>query len=54
LSDGSFQIRSIHRKNRKIPEILLVIQIDQKEKDLLLQFQNDFGGSIGFRASQNT
>lgn len=54
LSDGSFQIKIIHRLNRKIPEIRLVIQIDQKEKDLLLQIQNEFGGSIGFRASQNT
>lgn len=54
LSDGSFQIKIIHRENRKIPEIRLVIQIDQKEKDLLLQIQKEFGGSIGFRLSQNT
>lgn len=52
LSDGSFQIKIIHRKNRKIPEIRLVFQFDQKEKDLLLQIQNEFCGSIGFRASQ--
>lgn len=54
LSDGTFQIKIVHRNNRKKPEIRLVIQIDQKEKDLLLRVQNEFGGSIGFRSSQNT
>ena len=49
LSDGSFQIKIIHREKRKLPEIRLVIQIDQKEKYLLSQIQNEFGGSIGFR-----
>lgn len=54
LSDGSFQIKIIHRKNKKLPLIKLVIEIHQKEKDLLLQIQNEFNGSIGFRFSQNT
>jgi hypothetical protein len=54
LSDGIFQIKIIHKKNRKLPEIRLVIEIHQKEKDLLLQIQNEFNGSIGFRASQNS
>lgn len=54
LSDGSFQIKIIYRKNRKKPEIKLVIQIDQKEKNLLLQIQKKFNGSIHFRASQST
>lgn len=54
LSDGIFQIKIIYRKNRKMPEIRLVIQIDQKEKQLLLQIQKQFGGSIGFRSAQNT
>lgn len=54
LSDGSFQIKIINKEKRKLPEIRLVIQIDQKEKCLLSQIQNEFGGSIGFRVSQNT
>ncbi len=64
LSDGCFQIKIISRKNRKLPEIRLVIQIDQKEnffffskaqayRQLLLQIQKHFGGSIGFRSAQN-
>ncbi len=54
VSDGSFQIKILHRKQRKLPEIRLVIQINQKEKYLLEEIQNEFGGSIGFRVSQNT
>ena len=54
LSDGSFQIKIIHRKEKKLPEIRLVIEIDQKEKHLLLEIQKNFGGTIGFRVSQNT
>lgn len=54
LSDGSFQIKIIHKEKRELPEIRLVIQIDQKENYLLHQIQSEFGGSIGFRVSQNT
>lgn len=54
LSDGSFQIKIIYRKNRKLPEIRLVIQINQKENCLLLQIQKTFGGSIGFRKCLKT
>jgi LAGLIDADG endonuclease len=54
LSDGCFQIKILYREKRKLPEIRLVIQIDQKEKYLLQEIQDEFGGSIGFRVSQNT
>lgn len=53
LSDGCFQIKIIYRKNRKLPEIRLVIQIDQKKKQLLLQIQKQFGGSINYRRNQD-
>ena len=54
LSDGSFQIKIIERENRKQAEVRVVIQIDQKSADLLLQIKNEFGGSVGFRKTQDT
>jgi hypothetical protein len=54
LSDGCFQIKIVEGQKRVLPEIRLVIQIDQKEIDLLLQIKEEFGGSIGFRQTQNT
>ncbi len=54
LSDGCFQIKIVERQNKILPEVRLVIQIDQKSADLLLQIKNEFGGSIGLRKTQNT
>lgn len=54
LGDGCFQIKIVKRKDRKYPEVGVVIQIDQKTEVLLLQIKNTFGGSIGFRKSNNT
>lgn len=54
LSDGCFQIKILDREKRKIPEIRVVIQIDQKEKTILETIQKAFGGSIGFRKSQKS
>lgn len=56
LGDGIFQIKIIKRSSthNKQPEVRVVIQIDQKTEDLLLEIKNAFGGSIGFRTSQNT
>ena len=54
LSDGCFQIKIIKKKDKVLPEVRLVIQIDQKGADLLYQIKNEFGGSIGFRKTQNT
>ena len=54
LSDGCFQIKVIQRQNKVLPEVRLVIQIDQKSADLLLQIKNEFGGSVGFRETQKT
>lgn len=54
LGDGCFQIKIVKRKDRKHPEYRVVVQIDQKTDVLLLQIKNAFGGSIGFRKSQNT
>jgi hypothetical protein len=38
----------------KKSEIRLNLQIDQKEKDLLLLIKQYFGGNIGYRINQNT
>ena len=54
FGDGSFQIKILDRIGRKNPEVRLVIQIDQKENYLLEEIKFFFGGSIGFRKSQNT
>lgn len=40
--------------NRDKPEIRLNFQIDQKNKDILVQIKNYLGGNIGYRASQDT
>ena len=54
LGDGCFQIKIVNRKDRKYPEVRLVVQIDQKTEVLLSQIKNAFGGSIGFRKPWNT
>lgn len=53
-ADASFQIKIIERIDRQKPEIRLNLQIDQKEKDLLLLIREYFGGNIGYRISQDT
>ena len=52
--DGFFQIKLINRADRRLPEVRLVIQIDQKDVRILELIKHTFGGSIGYRASQNT
>ncbi|RYX79681.1 hypothetical protein EON70_00780 [bacterium] len=52
--DGCFQIVIVKREGRKNPSVGVVAKIDQKTQNLLLQIKNEFGGSLGFRASQNT
>lgn len=53
-SDGSFQIKIINRKNRKLPEIRLVIQISQKKETLLALCHRDFGGYKHYRSSNDS
>lgn len=54
--DGSFQIKILERskQRRSLPEIRVVLQIDQKSDSLLRVIQSSLGGSIGYRASQDT
>lgn len=54
LGNGKFQIKIINNKSCRLPEVRVVIQIDQKTDLLLLQIQKEFGGSVGKRLSQNT
>jgi hypothetical protein len=53
-ADASFQIKIVYRENKPRPEIRLNFQIDQKDKNVLLLFQEIFGGNIGYRSTQNT
>ena len=53
-ADASFQIKIINRLNRIKPEIRLNLQIDQKNKDILILIKNYLGGNIGYRFSQDT
>lgn len=53
-ADASFQIKIINRLNRIKPEIILNLQIDQKNKDILILIKNYLGGNIGYRSSQDT
>lgn len=58
LGDGTFQIKVLKRRRgsegQEKPEVRVVIQIDQKKDYLLLQAKQAFGGSVGFRGSQDT
>ena len=51
-ADSSFQIKLLHRNNRT--EVRLNFQIDQKVNNLLILIKDFFGGSIGYRKSQDT
>jgi hypothetical protein len=59
-SDGSFQIKALQlklsrgKKKKPRPEFRVVLQIDQADRRLLAMIQACFGGSIGYRAKQNT
>jgi hypothetical protein len=53
-ADASFQIKIIRRESRPRPEIRLNFQVDQKERLLLDNINNYFGGYIGHRQSQDT
>lgn len=54
-ADSSFQIKTLKRPNRKLGyEIRLNYQVDQKNKLILEQIKEEFGGFIGHRQSQNT
>ena len=51
-ADASFQIKLLHRNSRT--EVRLNFQIDQKKNNLLILIKDLFGGSIGYRKSQDT
>ena len=51
-ADASFQIKLINRNNKT--ETRLNYQVDQKNKDLLLEIKNLFAGNIGYRENQDT
>lgn len=51
-ANASFQIKIINREDRT--EIRLNYQIDQKDKNQLVEIKNLFGGNIGYRNSQDT
>ena len=53
-SDGSFQIKALHRQDRKNIEFRIVLQIDQKYRYLLDEIKDCCGGYVGYRASQDT
>ncbi len=54
-SDASFQVKTLNRKDRKLGyEIRLNYQLDQKNRFILDQIKEVFGGSIGHRKSQDT
>lgn len=54
-ADGSFQIKTISRKDRKFGyEIRLKLQMDQKKEFILNQIKKEFSGYLGFRKTQNT
>ena len=52
--DGSFQIKLVNKAGTSLPEVRLVVQIDQKDRRVLELIKHTFGGYIGYRASQNT
>ena len=51
-ADASFQIKLVVRDNKT--ETRLNYQVDQKNKDLLVEIKNFFGGNIGYREKQDT
>ena len=54
-ADGSFQVKILIREGRRLKyEIRLNYQLDQKNRFILDQIKEVFGGSIGHRKSQDT
>ena len=53
LGDGSISCRLVERPPRRL-ETRFLIRIDHQKSTLLHAIQRELGGSIGFRASQNT
>ncbi len=51
-ADGSFRIYILNREKRE--EIRLLLQIDQKNKELLEEIKGIFGGYLGYREKQET
>jgi len=53
-ADGSFQIKVLNRVNRLLPEIRLVLQIEQKLPQILELIKTEFGGYMGYRKVLDT
>lgn len=53
-ADASFQVKIIYRQLKKLPEIRLSLQIDQKNNYILEKILEEFGGSIGYRQKTDT
>lgn len=52
--NGSLQIKMLKKANKALLGTRLVVQIDQKSSGLLTLIQACFGGSVGYRKSQDT
>ena len=52
MGDGSFQIKILKRKERE--EVRVVIQIDQKEEEILREIKEEIGGNMYYRGKQGT
>ena len=52
MGDGSFQIKILKRKERE--EVRIVIQIDQKEEEILREIRDEMGGNLNYRGKQGT
>lgn len=53
-ADASFQVKILKRPGRKLLEVRLNYQVDQKDSMVLHLIQKFFGGNIGYRKSQDT
>jgi LAGLIDADG endonuclease len=51
---GSFQIKLTPRKSKTPLRVHVVIQIDAKSDDILNKIKKTYGGSVSYRANQNT
>lgn len=53
-TDASFQIKIVRCINKINPEVRLNLQIDQKDKHILVLIKNYIGGNISYRRNQDT
>ena len=53
-ADASFQIQILNKQDRKLPEVRLNFQIDQKDKYILDNIKSFLGGNIGYRSPTDT